>query len=449
MTEALIKFIQKNWHTVLGLLSAGSLIALISFELVRHLGLPWYIALGGGTIGFVITAWYWHRGRSIPKNPRGRFGFMVAVCCSDEKQQAKVREDFVQQLRALIKEGSAVSTFNFVEVPDRVAPRLLELDELERARRKANAHFAIVGRVRLRDFDGKPHHVIDIRGLVAHKGLDKAVHETFQKEFSELLPQRIQFPQDSDLLSFEFTAELADIVARYIIGLAAALSGDLDYAERMYTSVSEKLSRTKQKFLVLEKIRTRLPFRFFEINEARAKHAYDLWRAAKTDENVATLGAHLAKIPDEPYAGRVLPLRAIHAVVGRRDIARARQIMIQFNAPENAVWHFNLAFLDAYDGQMRRAIDHYRNGSRAVIEEARLADIEEFINWALEANPDKYQFHYCLGFFNWKVRGDLRLAKRYFMNFLSQARASEFQGEQRLARKWLTEIERDLKDSSL
>ena len=42
-------------------------------------------------------------------------------------------------------------------------------------------------------------------------------------------------------LLFQFTTEWAELVAKYVIGIAAALSGEIDYAETLYQDVLGKI----------------------------------------------------------------------------------------------------------------------------------------------------------------------------------------------------------------
>lgn len=441
--DELIKLVQRHWRSPLGLVAAIALLSLIAVALLEHLA-PAIVA-AASVLACACVVLIWIHARSIRKNPKDRIGVMVAIQCSDEAEEARVREDFVGRIRSLVSKGASSSRLNFIEVPKHLSNTLTDDSAVDKLRRKANAHFVLHGHVRLRNFDGRQHHVIDIRGLVAHKELEKSVQNRFRQEFAELMPARVTFPEENDLLAFEFTAELTDIVSRYVIGLAAALSGDVASAERMYVDVSRRLSGVDKQFPVLEKIRTRLPFRMFELNEARAVASYEKWRRHKTKENAQALGRYLAAIPvDADYARRVLSLRAVHAVVDLKDIALAREYVLRHDLRENAIWHFNLAFLAAFDGKLRKAVKHYQDGARTVVEEETIADIEEFMTWILREEPSKYQFHYCLGFFNWKVRGDLALASSDFKVFLRSGDERQFVAERKLARKWLTQIEEQL-----
>lgn len=73
-----------------------------------------------------------------------------------------------------------------------------------------------------------------------------------------------------------------------------------------------------------------------------------------------------------------------------------------------------------------------------------LSEVEDFIVWVLEEEPDKYQYHYCLGFFNWKIKGDLHQSVNDFEAFLSNIKQGEFVKERDLAQQWISEIKKQI-----
>ena len=132
---------------------------------------------------------------------------------------------------------------------------------------------------------------------------------------------------------------------------------------------------------------------------------------------------HLEKVADQrrnqPF---VLFLSALHAFVENRDTKKALTYLKKIkgaakgSADSNLVgaWNYNIAFLNAYDGKLNVAIRHYRKGAMAVVEPDVLNQVESFLCWVLEQEPEKYQLCYCLGFFNWKTKGDVVQAEKDF-----------------------------------
>ena len=299
------------------------------------------------------------------------------------------------------------------------------------------------GRVRVRVIDGKEHHVIDMNGIVAHKPVSGDVKQLFSLEFSELLPRRVHISKENDLLSFQFTSEWTDLVAKYIMGIAAAMSGDIRYAESMYSEVQERLAGKDINFPVYKKLVERLPIRISELNEAMAAAAHQSWYETHDPVWLDELGSYLEKVdPSRLELNRVSSLRAIYYFLKERDAEKAISIMLKSKDMNNATWYFNMAFLCAYNGDLKRAIRHYRSATALHVQPEVIGQIEDFMCWVLEQESEKYQLHYCLGFFNWQVKGDTIKAVEDFTAFLDSGLDTEYTQERVLAREWIKEVER-------
>ena len=69
-----------------------------------------------------------------------------------------------------------------------------------------------------------------------------------------------------------------------------------------------------------------------------------------------------------------------------------------------------------------------------------LFQIEDSLCWTLENEPQRYHLHYCLGFFNWKAKGDRGQAINHFERFLQESNDSKFEKEKQLATQWIEDI---------
>lgn len=103
-----------------------------------------------------------------------------------------------------------------------------------------------------------------------------------------------------------------------------------------------------------------------------------------------------------------------------------------------------MAFLFAYDGYLKGAIQQYRQASKSKTKPEILPKIEEFIVWLLREEPDKYQLYYCLGYINRNIKGDDSLAIKDFENFLKYCPETNFAKERELAEKWIQEMKNKL-----
>jgi tetratricopeptide (TPR) repeat protein len=345
-----------------------------------------------------------------------------------------------------MKQGSVGSTIQFVDVSPFHSDQIRDEDGARRFQASTRAHFLLYGRVRVRDVDHKAHHFIELDGIVAHKLVSDAVRKRLAAEFTELLPRRVSFSTENDLLAFTFTSEWTELVAKYIIGIAAEVSGDLGYAERLFQDVAQRLGADRREFPIFEKLRQRIPIRLFEIYEARASYAYEVWESTHDSTQVKLMGELLPRIDYDRFKRpSVLFLSAIQRFLEDRDIAGALQSLQKCEKQDrNSIWHLNSAFLHAYKGDLKTAIRHYRHAVNLPLPPETLAKIEEFVEYIARTEPQKHQLYYCLGFYNWKIKGDLEQAASDFRRFLAAGSANQFSKERELAETWLSDIETEL-----
>lgn len=331
---------------------------------------------------------------------------MISISCSDEHEKKVIKEDFISTLRELIKQGKTGGTIQFITLSDHHSQKIIDPEDAKSVLEKTGAQFMIYGRVRGRKINSKPHHVLNLEGLVAHKPIPDKISLKLAKEFKELFPRRLQIPTENDLFSFEFTSQWTDCVARYIIGIATALSGGVSYAERLFKDVINILEQRSENFPIYKKLKERVPRRLAELYQLRAYNYYDLWFRNKTPEAIVRMGEEIDKIEPQ-FRDRYLTIgiRAIHSFLTKKDTKEAIAILEKCNSKflKDATWRFSLAFLYAYDGNLDNALRQYTRARNYSIHPKTLAELEDFICWMLEEEPPKYQFYFCPGYINWQI----------------------------------------------
>ena len=436
-------FFEKLWFERRGLVSAiiVSTIASVPF-LYGALGL-WPTVIATVLVDAAIALiWWWSR--IPPKTPSDKIGFLVSISCSDDNESKKLQEDFIRPLRELVPAGKTGMAFHFLEMPQHIAKAVQDVEQAHTLRRRCRAHFMIYGRVRLREINKEDVHVLDLEGAVAHNPVPEHVSGKFALKFSELMPRKVMLAKENDVLSFQFTSEWTDLVARYVIGYASAISGDLDYAESLFQDVKSKLHGKSTSFDIYIKLKERVQLRLSELHKARAYIAYTRWVESKDVKLLLQAESHLAFLdPIHQDEKETLNLKAILAFVLHRNVREAIELIKKVKAPEHSQWHLNMAFLLGYSGNLKNAVRHYRLAENIEITPDTLNQIEAFILWVLNAEPERYQLYYCLGFFNWKVKGDLVSAEKDFTDFLDKVEPQKFQKEVELTRQWINEIRLD------
>lgn len=390
----------------------------------------------------LIICAVWLYSRRLPRTAHDRVGVVVSIHYDDESHAKRIREDLVSTLRRLMRSGTVGSTIQFIDLPTFHAEKIHDVDDARRLRIRTRAHFMLFGRVRVRDLNQKEHHFIELDGIVAHKQVSDEVCKRLAAEFTELLPRRVSFSTENDLLAFTFTSEWTELVAKYIIGIAAEVSGDLAYAEQLFVDVTQRLGTEVRDFPVFEKLRQRLPIRLFEIYEARATYAYEVWESTHDPAQVEQMGELLPRIDHERFKRpSVLFLRSILSFLRGRDVASALQWLQKCDKQDrSAVWHLNMAFLHAYKSDLRTAIRHYRQAVNLPMPPELFSKIEEFVVYIASSEPTKHQLYYCLGFYNWKIKGDIDQAVNDFTRFLGAGSTDQFAKERELAAGWIAQI---------
>lgn len=435
-----ISGIQKSWHTWLGLVTAEAIIPALALFL-KQFDIPNMVnSIICIAIALIILL-IWYYTNTLPKTVVGKIGFVVSITCDDEQSHNIIRDDFVITLRKLITSGKTGRFFQFIEIPKHISCKIIDSDDAQKLRVKTRAQFVLYGRSRTRKINSKDHNYIELDGLVAHNPISAAVQQQLSSEFSELLPRKLAIDKESGLFEFELTSEWVELVAKYIIGIAAEVSGDLDYAELLFNEVLSKLSASRKDFPVFSKLKERLPARFAEIIEAKANYYLNAWSITHDNELMDKMHNELSKSDQRSVNIRIIHSKAIYAFVKYRDVNGSILLIKSYpKSFRDAVWHLNLAFLESYKGNLKKALQYYRNAEKLKVDIPTLNQIEGFISYIISIEPDNAQLYFCLGYINWKIKGDILQAIKDYTCFIDTANMDQFSEQIIYAKKWVEEL---------
>jgi tetratricopeptide (TPR) repeat protein len=447
LTDDINKFLDETWYQPRGLLIATVFIVITVLPINLFSQLDFIFLLLIAVLLIIGTATAWHISRTPRKVKRNRVGFIVAIHCSEKEEHLKLKEDFIFPLKSLLDSGDIGKTIDFISLPQHISSSITSSDDAERIRLRCRAHFMIYGRVRLRKIDGQYFHMMEIQGVVTHTPTSVETAKSFSAEFAELLPRQINVAVENDVLLFQLTSDWAGIVSTYIIALAAAISNDYEYAEKLLLDAQNKLERQSHSLEIFQKLKARIPARLAEIYEVMALICHRKWVGKYDNEGIHLLELILNKVPQK-YQSRILvqSLRATCTFWIYRNTQDAIDIINRLirNHTAPATWLFSLGFLYGYLGDLRKSIRYYRISSSMHVVEDTTYQVEEFICKIIELEPSKFQLYYCLGFFNKEIKGDLISAKGYFNKFIEYCPEEDFKKEVEMTRKWLLEVENKL-----
>ncbi|MBU0492394.1 MAG: hypothetical protein KKA73_20855 [Chloroflexi bacterium] len=445
IAKEILDLIRTRWHrrsTLLLLILLASITMLALFSAIDLDKLS-TAELGLAILVFIAIALFWYYSTRLPKTAKGKIGFAVAIATETTEQEDRIAKDFVMTLRTLLDNSNLKYSFSFIEFPQYYAQKIKDSETALEHLRKSRCHFMIYGRARTRHIQAEDRYVLNMEGIVAHSPIPQEIQKGLSAEFTDLLPRKIVISSENDLFSFEFTAEWVNLVAKYIIGIAAMLSADIEYAQSLFEDLQQEASRLQTDLPAVVKIRQRTPDRLATTYSVQAIKCYREWRTTKdlqTLDRMKSYLDHLSLVAPGDNSGRVL--HAIWYLVKNHDTTEAKRELERCRTSErDVVWDYNYAFLLAYEGDMQGAFKRYKRASHEHCADPRvLLDIEEFICWILEKEPDKVQLYFCLGLLNLFSKGDWARALQDLEKFLEVAPPTQFSREIQLAEKYITDI---------
>ena len=396
-------------------------------------------------LGSAATFASWWISRQPRKTKKDCIGFAVSLHC-DTDLETEIHDDFITSLRRLILGGPSSDSFDFIEIPARIAAQTLVIQSAQALRLKIACHFLISGRVRKREIDNVSRYFLELDGIVAHREIAPNLHKRFKAEFNELFPTRLEIDGDKSFIALDFTSRITDVVSKYIIGIAMTLSGFYDEAEPMLQESLISAVRVTPKLPAVEKIIERVPIALSAINLVKADAYYSRWRDnGNQPDDLTKMAGALESVTHTSQAA--MTLKSICAFLTERDTYEARKILYQVAKPERGgAWEYNQGFLFAYDGNLKKAKQHFVRGAQQRFPlEKTISELELFMCWAVEQEPTRYQLYFALGLLNRHLKSDYARAIQDFQEFLDRAETGKFDREQKLAKLWIGQLEQRLK----
>lgn len=431
--EYWINLAKKHWSQPQGLLFALVAAALAGIAFSERLPTFWALLFSGAVALALI--FFWVISRRLPRCPRRKLGFIVFFACDDSKIQKHFQSDFLNQLEMLLSSGPAGKVFWFKDLSNKNGVKITTAGDADSLRRKTRASFFLFGTVRSRGKGKSRKHYVDIKGMVWHGSIAEHNKKLLEREFSELLPARVEVPDSGTLPAFELTSQLAGIASEYILSVALECAGALNEAELLLNDLEPKVQGANvQRGL---RIAQRIPTRRMEICIARARRLYSQWRESHNSELLADVDKFLDMVP-ESERGRPQwkVFKAILKVATGDDFDSAERILAGCEKGDPTI-QLNHAFLRACRGDLRGATRHYRNAKPGLVDLILVGEVMDFIEWYRSRGSRLYaELTYCLLFISLEVLEDKDLSNKYLREFVGASKGAYSQ-EKYLVEKWM------------
>ena len=389
--------------------------------------------------------WWWHR---LPRVPKNKLGFGVAIAFEHSDHAQKLRSDFILILRDLLLASQLSQRFHFVEFGASAARGIVDADDATRLARRCNLHFLLHGRARLRNLPNGPAHVINLSGVVRHRPIGSKQSQQFNADFGAALPRRLIVDSDGDVLLCEFAASHIDAVSRYVIGTAAILSSDWRFAEELLLDAEStlqglvKVAEGAPPAVLLDRVQRRIR----DLYRTWLDVAIERHKRSRDNTILQEVDAVCNKLKEyEPDNYQRHVSAALVAFTVHNDIVAARRELEACHKYTDATWRYSEAFLHAFNGDLQNAYKSYSKAFRSPLRDLTVPmQCEEFIQGIIDREPQRKWLYYCVGLINYQAKGDLEAALRDFKQFVDSADPERFRRQIRSAERWMRDIAKRL-----
>ncbi len=396
-----------------------------------------------------ISIWLIKR-NSFPKNKKNRIGIFLCIQYENRKQKIRIENDIVNNIRSLLpsnklnelidvivmngfqsKKASGVllehsTAINEIRALDEKGqPHPTELRRIiNRGKKFENSlkgHLYIWGQINERQSE-KNCYILDIRGLIVHKAVQRKVWDRIKKDFMAVLPTRFSFFESLESIGFELVARQITIASKYMLGIACTTAGDFNTAFKLH-----KTLRTE-----IDSLFRPLPPGIADISRGLGPLVADELYFIATDayykkndiSKVKTCLSECLKLQSNHYGATLLA--AIIEFSINKNLAEAiKQVeRAQRFAPDGDLsWLYSRAFLNMFLGRFPEGLHDYRqleNSTEFQGEADVLRGCIEFNQQVLQREPVHIECNFILGALH-KKSGNFPLSLEHFEKFMGEA----------------------------
>jgi len=408
---------------------------------------PFTVARGAKeTLPTIQWIYRWLSKKRYPKAPRTKTGIAVAIFTDGTVHREQITHDFILTLEKSLTETILEPALCVVDVPPHLAETLKTTDQVRVLMEKTRCAFAIYGRARLRNIKRAPTYVLDLDTSVRHDLIPLELSKRLAKEMAELLPARRLISKDDDLIGFEVNAASIHFAVQYIIATVAMITGKFEYARQTFRQLQPQLRTTADMPSEIKRsiktMKARIPPNVTASYVLEAGAAQFKWR---TSRDPGLLDEIKSNIDRANSTGNVFYdawlLGAIYWFCRHRDTRAAFAEINKCRAAsiQNPTWLLSEAFLFAYTGRLDRALRSYRVAAKIGVDSRTWVEVEEFIIWIVEQEPDRVQLYFCLGLINYLGKGDEGQAQKDFNTFLRLSK-DEYLEQRNVAESYLQKL---------
>jgi hypothetical protein len=418
-------WLKLRWHKPQSLIIFYALVFIMQLSMIRFDWSKTSNIYWG--IYFIITVSatiFWFYIRKLVRCSKGKIGIVLAFKTENAEQFNKLDHDFISR----IKEQLDQETFHVINLPFN---RSLELEDniksLGTCLDKTRSHMLIYGVCRDGKQDGKEKYEIYLTTLIRHGDVEDDKKEELENELYHFAPNTL-IDKDNSLTEFKIHSRWLTIYARYFVGQAALITGDLETSLHIFEQLKNDLKGERNSIKSVSVMNKKIKMNLSNLYFYKMSVEYELFWKTKDEKFLESCHYYATlceSIGEDKYSAALM--KAIYQFLRYRSVDGAKEILRKYSDVQEASHHYSMAFLLAYEGKMTSAFQQYKKAERQPhTNELVLFDIEKFIKYILELEPHRKQLYLCLSWINIS-KGDNILAKADLQSFLDSATETEAQ----------------------
>ena len=393
-----------------------------------------------------------------PKGSKNTLNIGVSISTEGYNQRKAIMRNFIFQQRQLIDKRNPDGNMSLIVLPEYYARRCTTSSEARHLAERTNCLFMIYGRAMQVTRQAGEHTVLELNCQLRDDLVAEPIKKRLQTTIGGPPSTRWFIPRNLEFEGLELSSEYTTIVAQYMIAKAYLfysameinirrdpnrveppsasyehLTDQLDFARSIFKEFWISRDAVKSGVPPMDLIRGMLPEDIATTDWNMSLIKYWKWQKSKDLNKLNDVKPLLDEIIQfDPTNTDARLFRAMWHFAMNTDCSSAFADLKRCERARDSTWQFSKAFLHAYQGDLQKAKKLYGKAFKQKAEQDVGFQVEDFIHWALEQEPDKTQLYFCLGLINWKEKDDKELAIENYKRFTQQA-PKEFQEEKRLA----------------
>lgn len=406
----------------------------------------WSLILAG-VISSVLGYGAWLLFCRIPRNKSGHIGIGLAIKAETEEERKRIRSDFIAEIASALNRAEAAHPFHVIEIPSYLAPAVNDRKGAVEFLQKSKCHLLIWGGIKTRK-NGKKKDVycLKLESVVTHSHIALKESNALAQEMRFVIPKNTEIEITNELQGFEVASNSLVIATKYIVALASALSGDLNFSKTLLLELVQYLPKpalgknrgkgAKQKDVALiRRLATILPRRLSDVCYAEYLLLASQWR--KDLDNLDLLDAAERSLEMYLVCERKLKTnyespkywisKALLEVSLRNNFNGAQNLLLKCkqSVPNDPTWRLSLAFIKIIQANYSEALQLYDTALKLDIDHQTTFDIEHYIQWWLAKHNGPAPLFLLSALLNAFAKSDFAMAKIDLERFEESARLAQ------------------------